>query len=122
MSPHLHYEIVRTGQSEIAAHTLHAHHANDLRATADRRHRPLTSRIGKAVAAVGVCVAATGVVTVNGAFANQKTGHTGRQVSAAHLSQNMHVLESEGYLPYQCTRKGTMMRNSRTGRFELVSW
>jgi hypothetical protein len=122
MSPHLHYEIVRASQSEIAARTVHAHHANDLRATAHRSRRPLSSRVGKTVAAVGVCLAATGVVTVNGAFASQKTARTERHISAAQLSQNMHVLESEGYLPYQCTRKGTMMRNSRTGRLELVSW
>ena len=119
MSPHLHYEIARVRQNEIAARTLHAHHATELRATAGRPRRPVTLRVGKAVVAVGVCLAAT---TVSGAFASPRLARTGGHISASQLSRDVRALEAKGYTPYQCTRKGTLMRNSGTGRFELVSW
>ncbi len=119
MSPHLHYEIARVGQNEIAARTLHAHHAFEQRATAGRSRRSVTSRVGKAVVAVGLCLATT---TVSGAFASPRLARTGGRMSASQLSLDVHALEAKGYTPYQCTRKGTVMRNSRTGQFKLVSW
>lgn len=118
MSPHLHYEIARVRQNEIAARTLHAHHTTELRATAGR---PATSRVGRAVAAVGVCLAATAAVMVSGAFASQRPVRTGGHISASQTSRDIRALEAKGYTPYQCTPKGTLMRNSDTGRFELVS-
>ncbi|MGO9908004.1 MAG: hypothetical protein ACLP4R_15515 [Solirubrobacteraceae bacterium] len=117
MSPHLHYEIARVRQNEIAARTLHAHHTTELRATAGRR---TISRVGQAVAAVGACLAATAAVTVSGAFANQRPVRTGGHISASQMSRDIRALEAKGYTPYQCTPKGTLMRNSRTGRFELI--
>ena len=119
MSPHLHYEIARVRQNEIAARTLHAHHATEVRATAGRSRRSVTSRVGRAVVAVGVCLAAT---TVSGAFASPRLARTGAHIPASQLSRDIRALEAKGYAPYQCTRKGTLMRNSRTGQFTLVSW
>ena len=83
MSPHLHYEIARVGQNEIAARTLHAHHALEQRATAGRSRRSVTSRVGKAVVAVGLCLATT---TVSGAFASPRLARTGGRMSASQLS------------------------------------
>jgi hypothetical protein len=121
MSPHLHYEIARARQNEIAVRTLYAHHATELGATAGRSHRPTTSRAARAVAAVGVCLAATAAVTVTGAFASQGPGGTGGHISASQTSREIRALEAKGYTPYQCTPKGTLMRNRRTGRLELIS-
>ena len=121
MSPHLHYEIARVRQNEIAARTRHAHHATEVRATAGRSRRSVTSRVGRAVVAVGVCLALA-ATTVSGAFASPSLARTGAHIPASQLSRDIRALEAKGYAPYQCTRKGTLMRNSRTGRFELVSW
>lgn len=119
MSPHLHYEIARVGQNEIAARTLHDHHALEQRATAGRSRRSVTSRVGMAVVAVGVCLATT---TVSGAFASPRLARTGGRISASQLSLEVRALEAKGYTPYQCTRKGMLMRNSRTEQSKLVSW
>jgi hypothetical protein len=122
MSPHLHYEIARVRQNEIAGRTLHAHHAIEPRPTAGRSRRSVTSRVGQAVVAVGLGLAATAAMTVSGAFASPRLARSADHVSASQLSRDIHALEAKGYTPYQCMRKGTLMRNSRTGRFELVSW
>ena len=122
MSPHLHYEIVRIQQSEIAAHTHRAHHAADLRATAGRSRRPINSRVGKALVAVGVSLAGMAAVAVSGAFASQPPAPTGGHISASQLSRDISALQANGYTPYRCTGNGTLMRNSRTGQFKLVSW
>ena len=119
MSPHLHYEIVRVQQNEIAARTLHAHHTAELGVTAGRSRRSVPSRVGKAVVAIGVCLAAT---TVSGALASPRPVRTGGHISASQLSRDIRALEANGYTPYQCTRNGTLMRNSRSGQFKLVSW
>lgn len=122
MSPYLHYEIVRVQQNEIAARTLRAHHAIDLRATAGRPRHPINSRVGKALVAVGVSLAAMATVTVTGAFASQRPVPTTGHISASQLNRDIGGLEANGYTPYRCTRNGTLMRNSRTGQFMLVTW
>ena len=121
MSPHLHYEIARVRQNEIAARTRHAHHATEQRATAGRSRRSVTSHVAKAVVAVGVCLALA-ATTVSGALASPRPARTGAHIPASQLSQDLRALEAKGYTPYQCTRKGTLMRNSPTGQLKLVRW
>ena len=54
MPPYLHYEIDRARQYEIEARAIRARHAHDLPASS--RHS-VKVRIGRALAAVGVCAA-----------------------------------------------------------------
>lgn len=58
MSPHLHYEIARARQNELAARALDAHHAIELRAATGRSRPSLISRVERAVVAVGATLAA----------------------------------------------------------------
>ncbi len=56
MSPHLHYEIARARQQEIAASTIRQQHAREMQGIAGPRV-PVTQRISQAFAALGTGVA-----------------------------------------------------------------
>ena len=111
-----------SAQNEIPASTIHAHHAQDLGATDSRSRRSVKSRVGRIAAAAGVCLAATTAVTVTGAFASQRPVQAGGHVSAQQVNRQIRALELKGYTPSQCTRQGTLLLNSRTGKTALVSW
>lgn len=106
MSPQLRYEMAYTRQHQPAAPT-EAHH----RATADLLRR---SRVGRAVVGLGVCLAATAAVTITGAQAHV--------TQASQMNRQIHAFEAKGYAPAACTRQGTLMRDSHTGRFVTVRY
>ncbi len=81
MSPHLHHEIARARQREIAASTVNAHHAREVRRTSGPRRRVI-QHFGRAVAALGVCLAIPIAVTVDGALASPGSVKSGGRVSA----------------------------------------
>jgi hypothetical protein len=58
MSPYLHYEIVRARQHEIATRLTEARHVHEVQADAGRTRRFVKSRVGHAIAALGVLLAA----------------------------------------------------------------
>jgi hypothetical protein len=119
MSAHLHYEIARARQQEIAARTIHAHHAPEMHGTWSRR-RQSRQRFGRAIAALSGCLAVTIAVTVGGAHANPSSVKSGGRVSAQQYAGEIRALEAKGYVPASCTIGGTLMRNYRTGRSVTV--
>ena len=120
--PHPHHEIARGRQHEIAARTIHTHHVNELRATADHTRHSVRSRVGQAVAALGVCLAVTTTATVSGACTGPGAAQANGSVSAPQLNREIRALEAKGYVQWQCTTRGTLMRNPRTGRLVTVRW
>ena len=119
MSPHLHYEIARSRQQEIAARAIRAHHAFEVSGNGGRRHR-LARRLSRAVAAFSVCVAVPVAVTAVGARANPSSIRDGGRVSASQYLSGIRALEAKGYVPASCTVSGTLMRDYRTGRSVTV--
>jgi hypothetical protein len=120
--PYPHDEIARGRQHEIAARAIHAHHVNDLRGTADHTRHSVRSRVGQAVAALGVCLAITTTATVSGACASPGAAHANGRVSAPQLNREIHALEAKGYVQSACTTRGMLMRNPRTRRLVTVRW
>jgi hypothetical protein len=120
--PHPHYEITRARQHEIAVRTIHAHHVNKLHANADHTRHSVRSRVGQAVAALGVCLAVTTTATVSGACAGPGAVQANGRVSAPQLNREIRALEAKGYVQWQCTTRGMLMRNPRTGRLVTVRW
>ena len=120
--PHPHYQIARGRQHEIAARTIHPHHVHESRASADRTRHSVSSRVGQTVAALGVCLAVTTTATVSGACAGPGAAQANGRVSAPQLNREIRALEAKGYVQWQCTTHGTLMRNPRTGRLVTVSW
>jgi hypothetical protein len=119
---HLHYEIARSRQQEIATRVSRAHLLEESGPAAVGTRRSVTSRVGRAAAAISICLATATAVTVSGAHASQRPSQAGSHISGSTLSREIRALETKGYAPYQCTAKGTLMRDSRTGRFALVRW
>jgi hypothetical protein len=119
VSPHLHYEIARVRQQEIAASVLDAHRRHNVRGT-DNPRRPVRQHFGQVASAVAVCVAATIAVTTGGAPANPRTVKASGHVSAQQFAREIRALEAKGYLPASCTIGGTLMRNYRTGQLVTV--
>ena len=119
MSPHLHYEIVRARQQEIAASTVNAHHAREVRRTSGP-HRRVVQHFGRAVAALGVCLAILIAVTVDGAMASPGSVKSGGRVSAHGYVGDIRALEANGYTPTACAVDGTLMRDFRTDRSVTV--
>jgi hypothetical protein len=122
MPSQLHYQIARARQQEIASQAIHAHHQSDVRGTGGRRPR-VGRRLGQAAAGLGVCLAASIVVTVSGAHANPPVvKHGAQHVSARQLARETRALEAKGYQPAACTVRGTLMRNYRTGQSVTIEW
>jgi hypothetical protein len=117
-----HSEIARGRQHETAARTIHPHHPSQLRATADRTRHSVRARAGRAVAVLGVCLAVTTTATVSGACAGPGAAQANARVSAQQLNHEIRALEARGYVQWQCTTRGTLMRNPRTGRSITVRW
>jgi hypothetical protein len=120
MSPQLQYEIARSRQQEIAARTIHAHHGHDMGGTESPR-RTVLYRLGRAAAALGVCLAVVITLTVNGAHANPRPAKPGH-LSAKQLARDIRALEAKGYVPAACTIHGTLMRNFSTGQSLTLAW
>lgn len=121
MSPHLNYKIARAHQDEIASRTINGRHLRDLADSATRPRRSVRSRVGQAAAGLGVCLAATTAMTVTGAHASQRPKQPAARNSASQLARDIRMFEAKGYVPWQCTPEGTLMRNSH-GSFVTVQW
>ena len=50
------------------------------------------------------------------------TGAQGRVTQASQMNRQIHAFEAKGYAPVACTRQGTLMRDSHTGRFVTVRY
>jgi hypothetical protein len=117
-----HYEIARGHQHEIAARTIDPDGVNELRATTDRTRHSARARVRQAVAVLGVCLAVATTATVSGACAGPFAAQANARVSASQLNREIRALEARGYVQWQCTTRGTLMRNPRTGRSITVRW
>jgi hypothetical protein len=122
VSAYLHYQIARGRQHEIVSRALNSQRRHAPRPTAERHHS-VKHRLGRIVAALGVCVAAGTAVTVSDAHPNQRPieQHAGH-VSAHQLAREIHTFEAKGYVPTSCTVSGTLMRNYSTGQSVTVKW
>jgi hypothetical protein len=121
MSPHLHYEIARARQNEIAARATQVQHIREAHPIIGRSGRSVQRRVGSLAAAVGVCIAATTAVTMNVAGATPGQMKAGG-VSAKQLAQETRALERHGFVPTSCTVRGTRFRNYATGQSLTLSW
>jgi hypothetical protein len=122
MSTHLHAEIIRARQQEIADRSIHAHDLQDVRLSAGRRIPRIRHRVGRTMVAVGVCAAATTLVTVGGANGNPRPVQPQRHVSARQLADDLRKWEAKDFVPTQCTDGGTKLVNFMSHRSAFVSW
>jgi hypothetical protein len=122
MSTHLHYEIVRARQREIAARATQVQHIREADATVVRCARSVQRRVTRLAAAVGVCIAATTAATMNVAGATPHPVKAGGPVSAKQLAQETRALERRGFVPTSCTVDGTRFVNYATGQSLTLGW
>ena len=113
MSPHLNYQIAHARQQEIATGTIRAHHAADVHRRTARQSSGARIRLVRRVVALGTCLAATTALTVGGAHASSRPVQASGRISAAQLAREIRALEANGYVQWQCTSSGTLMRNSQ---------
>jgi hypothetical protein len=118
MYRNLHHDIILTPPQDIPARPTPAHNDEDIQVTA-ARHHPRIRRLA-AIAASGVCVAATTVMTIGGASANPRPETRGNHISAQRLQQEMRTLRAEGFVATSCTVGGTLMTNYSTNQSILV--
>jgi hypothetical protein len=117
MSLHINAQVVHARQTEIAASTAHAQHAQDVRLPRGRAGSKSTSRIRRGAAlAAGLCLAVTGTEV-----ATASTGSS-EHLSAAQLQYHLRLLEAHGYKPASCMVGSTRLYNARTRRFATVRW
>ena len=121
MSSHLHHEIARARQDELASRMVHAHHLDDAPAPASPR-RAVRRRLRRTVAALSVCLAAATAVTVTGADANPHGAKAASHVSAQRFASETSALRAKGYVPEYCTVAGMLMHSYHTRQFALVKW
>jgi hypothetical protein len=122
MSPHLHNEIARARQQEIAGRTNNADHYHATRPSVTRR-RGAKHRLAQVLAALGVCAAAGTAVGVSDAYSHQTpVKQQIVHVSPQQLAGEIRALEAKGFLPAACTVSGTLMRDYSTGQSVLIEW
>jgi len=105
MWSHLPYEIGPADQPEIASPTINAHHRHDVRAIT----RPLFTvrhRRVPAIAAPGICLAATAAVTASGTQANPLLVKVHGRVSAPQLARETAALKARGFTPHRARPAG----------------
>jgi negative regulator of sigma E activity len=111
MSPHLHRRTVADHETAIPG-AIPAHHP----AAADLLRRALRSHLGQVVAALSICLAIATAVILTSAPASSHATQASGQISALQMNREIRAFQSMGYTPVACTRQGTLMRNSQTGR------
>jgi len=115
-------EMFFTHQEAIAARTTQlTHDVQDIRAAAPRSERG-RRRAGRAIAALGLCVAATTAFAISDASAHQGRANRSNHVSAAQLQREMRALSAVGFVATSCEVGGTLMKNYSTNQSLLLSW
>jgi hypothetical protein len=122
MSPHLHYQIARARQQEIASRASDSYRSHATRRTVNRQ-RGVKHRLAQVAAALVVCATAGTAVAFSDAHPHQRpikqqTVH----VSPKQLANEIRTFEAKGYVPTSCTVSGTLMRNYSTGQSVTVNW
>jgi hypothetical protein len=122
MSPHLHHQIARGRQQEIASRASDSYRSHATRRPVNRQ-RSVKHRLAQVAAALVVCTTAGTAVAVGDAHPHQRpikqqTIH----VSPQQLAKEIRTFEAKGYVPTSCTVSGTLMRNYGTGRSVTVAW
>jgi hypothetical protein len=118
MSPHLHYEIVRLRQEEIAARAIESQRVQGVRVVAGRRSGWSARR---AIAALGVCTAASSFVAINNASAHPRAAEQPGRVSGAQLQHELNALKTVGFVATSCEVGGMRLTNYSTGQSVLLS-
>lgn len=123
MSSHLHHEIARARQDELASRMVHAHHRDEAPPlTPATPPRTVRRRLRRTVAALSVCLAAATAVTVTGADANPHPAKSASHVAAKRFASETRALRAKGYVPESCTVAGMLMRSYHTRQIALVKW
>jgi hypothetical protein len=125
MSPHLHYQIARARQQEIASRASDSYRTDATRRTVNRQ-RSVKYRLAQAAAALVVCATAGTAGTAVAVSDAQPHQRPSKQqtvhVSPQQLAKEIRTFEAKGYVPTSCTVSGTLMRNYSTGQSVTVNW
>jgi hypothetical protein len=113
----LYTDMIRTRQEEIASRTIHPHDVQDVGAAAGRP----SGRARRAIATLGVCVAAASAVAITDASANPQRTNRHTRVSAAQLAREIRAFNTVGFVATSCEAGGTLMTNYSTGQSLLLS-
>lgn len=105
MSSHPHHEIAPICDRQIAI---------------TRPWRIVRRSLVPAVAAVGICLAATAAATDGAAHATPGSVKAAGHAALQQPAREMAALHAKGYTPEACTVLGTLMRNDRTGQSVIV--
>jgi hypothetical protein len=76
----------------------------------------------KAVAVLGVCVAAITGTAISDASAHPEAAKQRTHVSARQLQREMNALNSVGFVASSCEVGGTLMTNYSTNQSVLLTW
>lgn len=117
----LYAEMIRARQEEIASRTIYPHDVQDVRAPAGRPSGRIRGRARRAIAALGVCIAATSAVAITDASANPQRTNRHTRVSAAQLAREIRALNTVGFVATSCEVGGMLMTNYSTDQSVLLS-
>jgi len=122
MYSQLNAQMIRARQEEIAARTIHPQDIPDVRAGATSRSARSRRRAGKAIAAFGVCVAATTVVAIGEASAHPRAAEQRSRVSPRQFQTEMKERRVAGFVATSCEVGGMRMTNYSTNQSVLLRW
>jgi len=114
----LYAETIRARREEIASRTIQPH---DVSAAVGRPGGRIRGRARRAVAALGVCVAATTAMAITDASANSSRTSRHTHLSAAQLEREIRALNTVGFVATSCEVGGMLMTNYSTGQSVLLS-
>jgi hypothetical protein len=115
----LYIPVIQAQQEEIAARARNHRQVWDVRAGVPSGSARNRRRAGKAIAALAVCVATTGVVATSNAGARASDRS---HVSAGQLQREIKALNSAGFVATSCEVDGTEMTNYATNQSLLLTW
>jgi hypothetical protein len=122
MYSNLHAEMIHSQQQALATRAVRARDVENVGAGSSPRSGRSHGRARRAIAAIAVCVAATSVVAISDAGANQMPTRHNRHVSAAQFEREIHTLNSLGFVATSCEIHGTLMKNYSSDQTVLLSW
>jgi hypothetical protein len=122
MYSHLPAEMFSPRHAELATSTIASQDVPDATAAVTPRRSRIRRGVATAVAALGVCVAATTVVAVNDATASPHPAKQSRHASATQFRSEMHALNGVGFTATSCMVSGMQMTNYSTNQSVLLTW
>ena len=118
----LHAQMIHSEQEALATRSARARHLENRGAGSSPRSGRSRRRVRRVIATIAVCVAATSVVAISDAGANQMPTRHNRHVSAAQFEREIRTLNRLGFVATSCEIHGTLLKNYSSDQTVLLGW